>query len=65
MDRMELIAKVFELCIFPLLGILTAYIIQVIKIKSTELATKTDNALLKKYIDMLSTTVTNCVIATN
>ena len=65
MDRFELIAKVFELCIFPLLGILTAYLIQVIKVKSAELSAKTDNALLQKYIDMLSTTITNCVIATN
>lgn len=65
MDRFELIAKVFELCIFPLLGILTAYLIQIIKVKAAELSTKTDNALLQKYIDMLSTTITNCVIATN
>lgn len=61
---LQLLADIFEVCIIPLIGVLTAYLISFIKSKSVELAEKTDNELAKKYIEMLSTTVTDCVIAT-
>jgi hypothetical protein len=65
MDWMEMLQKIFEVCIIPLLGILTTYIILFINKKSKELQDSTDNELYKKYIDMLEQTVINCVIATN
>lgn len=65
MDVMELLNKIFQLCIVPLLGILAAFLIQFINIKKEELKKKTDNELAHKYLDMLAGTIETCVIATN
>ncbi len=65
MNTMELLNKIFQLCIVPLLGILTAFLIQFINMKKDELKKKTDNELAHKYLDMLAQTVETCVIATN
>ena len=65
MNAIELLNKIFQLCIVPLLGILTAFLIQFINIKKEELKKKTDNELAHKYLDMLAETVETCVIATN
>lgn len=65
MDWTDMIPKIFEICIFPLLGILTAYICQLIKAKMVEIAEKTDNDLFDKYNFMLTDTITSCVIAVN
>lgn len=58
-------AQIFEVCLIPLLGVLTTYLIKFIKIKAAEIADKTNNNMAKKYIEMLGDTITNCVIATN
>jgi hypothetical protein len=47
------------------LGVITTYIIAYIKAKTAELKTINSNEILVKYLDMLSTTVIECVIATN
>ena len=65
MEWMVLLQQVFELCIVPLLGIITAYIVAFIRAKTAELKTTNSNEILVKYLDMLSTTVVECVIATN
>jgi hypothetical protein len=65
MEWMVILQQVFELCIVPLLGIITAYIVAFIKAKTAELKTTNSNEILVKYLDMLSTTVVECVIATN
>ena len=65
MDYVELLKQVFEVCIIPLLGILTTFLIVFINKKAQELKATTDNELYHKYIDMLEQTVINCVIATN
>lgn len=65
METTELIKQIFEVCLFPLLGILTTFLILFISKKSKELQAATDNELYAKYIDMLEKTVINCVIATN
>lgn len=65
MEWMVLLQQVFELCVIPLLGIITAYIVTFIKAKTAELKTNNSNEILVKYLDMLSTTVVECVIATN
>jgi hypothetical protein len=41
------------------------YIVNYIKVKTAELQTTNSNEVLVKYLDMLSTTVIECVIATN
>lgn len=65
MNWMNLLQQIFEVCIIPLLGILTTYFIVFIKNKSNELKEVTDNELYKKYIDLLQDTIVRCVIATN
>ncbi len=61
----ELLNQIFELCIVPLLGVLTTFLVQLIRKKTQELTETESNAKTKKYIQMLSDTITNCVIATN
>ena len=65
MNYMEMLQKIFEVCIIPLLGILTTYLVIFIKQKSRELQGTTDNELYKKYIGLLQDTIVRCVIATN
>ena len=65
MDYMEMLQKIFEVCVIPLLGILTTYLVIFIKQKSRELQGTTDNELYKKYIGLLQDTIVRCVIATN
>ena len=65
MEWMTLLYQIFELCVIPLLGVLTMYLVQFIKMKSQEIADKTDSELADKYIQMLTDTITTCVIATN
>lgn len=65
MEWMVLLQQIFELCIIPLLGVITMYIVNYIKARTAELKTTNSNEILIKYLDMLSTTVIECVIATN
>ncbi len=65
MEWMALLQQIFELCIVPLLGIITAYVVNYIKVKTKELDTTNSNTVLAKYVKMLSQTVCDCVIATN
>jgi hypothetical protein len=65
MEWTSLLYQILEICVIPLLGILTAYVVKYINIKSEELTNKTKNELADKYIKMLTETITDCVIATN
>lgn len=65
MDWMGMLSQVIEVCIIPLLGVLTTYLVMYLKAKSTELQEKVDNDLANKYIQMLTDTICVCVIATN
>lgn len=58
------ITPIFEICIIPLLGILTKMLIDFLKSKSQEAKQKTNDAIAQKYIDMLTDTITSCVMAT-
>ena len=59
-----MLAQIFEVCIIPLLGVLTAYFIKFVNAKSAEIGTKVENETQKKYLEMLNSTITDCVIAT-
>ena len=61
---MELLAQIMEVVVIPLLGILTAYVVKVVNTKLAETAANRKNELEKKYLDMLSDTISDCVIAT-
>ena len=65
MEWMVILQQVFELCIIPLLGIVTFYIVQFIRTKTEELNANNSNEVLSKYVEMLSNTICECVIATN
>lgn len=61
----EIVIQIIEVCIIPLLGILTKYLVDFLTAKRDELNSKTDNEIAKKYTDMVYQTVVDCVIATN
>lgn len=61
----ELLNQLFEIVLIPLLGALTVYVVKWINAKAEQVKTDIDNTVLDKYLDMLSETITKCVIATN
>ena len=65
MEWLALLYEILDVCIVPLLGLLTAYIIKFINAKSGEIQNKVDNDTADKYIAMLGDTISACVIATN
>lgn len=62
---MELLAQIFEVCIIPLLGVLTAFFVKWVNAKSAELIASRKNETEQKYLNMLKDTITDCVIATS
>ena len=65
MDWTKLLYDILNLCIVPLMGVLAFYLVQYIKAKGNEIAANVDSELASKYILMLTTTITDCVVATN
>ncbi len=65
MDWMSLLYDIFDLCIIPLFGVLVAYVVKYINAKGNEIAANVDSELASKYIVMLTTTIADCVVATN
>lgn len=65
MDWMTLLQEIFEVCLIPLLGVLTTYLVKYINVKQKAITADTDNELTNKYVNMLADTITKCVIATN
>ena len=65
MNSITLLQQIFEVCIIPLVGVLTAFAVAYIKAKMNELSAAAGNATEQKYLKMISETITKCVIATN
>lgn len=65
MEWLALLYEIFEVCVIPLLGVLTVYIVKFIQMKTEELNSKSKNDILNKYLAMLSNTIIDCVVATN
>lgn len=65
MDWMKMLQEIFYVCIIPLLGVLTGYLVSFLKAKGNQIAENADNALATKYIKMLTETICTCVVATN
>lgn len=61
----ELMTQLFELALIPLAIAITKFLIDFLAAKRDEVKSKTDSDLAKKYIDMITDTITRCVIATN
>lgn len=64
-EILTLLGQIFEVCIIPLLGVLVPFVIKWIRTKIATLAENANNETAKKYIGMLTDTVTNAVIAVN
>lgn len=64
MEWLPLLYQILEVCVIPLLGILTAYVVKFINAKSAEMQAKIDNDTADKYIAMLDDTICACVVAT-
>ena len=59
-----ILQQIFEVAIIPLIGVLTGVLIKYINSKSAEAITAVDNEQAKKYIALLDSTITSCVLAT-
>ena len=65
MDITTILQEIFIVCIIPLLGVLTKYLISWIEIQKENIKTHNENELTNKYVDLLAETIETCVIATN
>ena len=65
MDLQTMIPVIFQVCLIPLLAILTKYLVAWIQVKTKELTDTKDNEMFTKYMTLLSYTVINCVVTTN
>ena len=61
----EIVIQIIQVCVIPLLGILTKYLVDYLTAKRNESNSKTDNETAQKYTNMIYQTVVDCVIATN
>lgn len=62
---MEIVTIILEVAIIPLLIALTGYLVAFIKSKTKQITDKTENDKVDIYINLLSDTITKCVLATN
>lgn len=65
MEWLALLYEILQVCVIPLLGVLTAFVVKYINMKSVEIQANVDNDMADKYIAMVADTVSACVIATN
>ena len=65
MEWLPLLYEILQVCVIPLLGVLTAYIVKFINVKSLEIQSNVSNDMADKYIGMVAETISACVIATN
>lgn len=64
MDWLKLLQQIFEVCLIPALGILTAFFIKWLRAKEIEVLDKIDNDTADKYVALLFDTISVCVSAT-
>ena len=65
MNWTEILQEIIQVCVVPVMGVLTTYLVILIKNKTKQITDKTNSDLADKYINMLSDTIQTCVIATN
>lgn len=65
MDWNTVIQDVFQVVLIPLLGLLVSYFIKWVNARAAQLKANADNETQVKYINMLTATITSCVVATN
>lgn len=62
---MEFLNEVFNLCIVPLLGLVTIYLVRYIKSLTEAAKERVNNEKADKYLNILGEIVSACVMATN
>lgn len=60
-----MLVQIMEVCVIPLLGVLTKYLVDFLNAKKNESQAKTKSQVAQKYTNMIYQTVTSCVVATN
>jgi hypothetical protein len=65
MDWLNLLNEIFNVCIIPLLGILTKYFVEYLSLKRQEISSAMNETQKAKYIAMLIETIEDCINATN
>ena len=60
----EMLYDILKLCLVPLLGVLTAYLVKWLNAKEKEILDKVENDTGDKYVAMLFDTIEICVRAT-
>lgn len=58
------VEQLFELVVYPVLGVLGVYLTYLVSVKIKELKQKTNDETTLKYLDMLNETITKAVLAT-
>ena len=64
-NQSTIIARIFELCIIPLLEVLTSVIVKWISVKQAEIQASSKNELVVKYTNLLAEIIKACVVSTN
>ena len=65
MNWMKLLQEIFYVCVIPLLGVLTTYLVEFLKTKGNQITESINNDLAAKYIRMLTEIICSCVEETN
>ena len=65
LDWLDILSKVFDVAIIPILGAATIYLVTLINVKKDEILKKTKDEMTEKYIELLNNTIIECVLATN
>lgn len=65
MDWLNILDQIFDVCLIPLLGVLTSVFVVWIKTKIAESKEKTNSDLANKYLGLLEVTIVDCIKATN
>lgn len=60
-----MVTQIVQVCLIPLLGILTKFLIDYLTVKRDEIKVNMSDKVAQKYTDMVYETVVSCVIATN
>ena len=63
MEWLPLLYEILQVCVIPLLGVLTAYIVKFINVKSLEIQSNVSNNMADKYITRLTVLSENNDIA--
>lgn len=64
MNWQEILRLIIEVCVIPLLGVLTTFLVKYLQKNSEELINKTDNEIEKRYLEILTDTISACVLST-